>query len=296
MKRTDVEIPVEDAVLAGWYYEPTSPGRTPLIIMSHGFGAVRDMCIPRTAEVFAERGFAVLLYDHRSFGASGGEPRQEANPWRQAQDMRDVVSFARNLAATDPERIGLWGTSYSGAHALVVGAIDRRIKCVVAQVPMVSGWKTVQRTMSADQIEALRADCYADRDAVARGAPLRYVPISKPGTQSHDWSSKFSPNTPYRNEVTLRSWDMFFEYEPWPFIERIAPTPLLMILAENDTRTPTDDQLAAFAIAREPKKLYLFKGGHYDPYSSRLEETSAQACSWFAQHLMGIQLPASTCD
>jgi hypothetical protein len=40
----------------------------------------------------------------------------------------------------------------------------------------------------------------------------------------------------WRNEVTLRSLEMYSEYEPGSFVERIAPTPLLMI-----TDVPADD-------------------------------------------------------
>ena len=75
-------------------------------------------------------------------------------------------------------------------------------------------------------------------------------------------------------------------YEPGLFLPRISPTPLLMVLGTNDTRCPTDDQLAAYSTAHEPKKLHLFKGGHYEPYGIRLAETAGAACDWFTEHLM----------
>ena len=77
------------------------------------------------------------MFDNRNFGASDGQPRQEIDPWQQVRDYRDAITFAETLDATDPDRIGIWGSSYSGGHVLVVGAIDRRVKCVVAQVPRI---------------------------------------------------------------------------------------------------------------------------------------------------------------
>jgi hypothetical protein len=75
-------------------------------------------------------------------------------------------------------------------------------------------------------------------------------------------------------------------YEPGTFLPRISPTPLLMVLGTNDTRCPTDDQLAAYSTAHEPKKLHLFMGGHYEPYGIRLAETAGAACEWFTEHLV----------
>ena len=56
-------------------------------------------------------------------------------------DARCAVRFLRAHAVElhiDPDRIGIWGSSYSGGHVLVVGALDRRVRCVVSQVPLVS--------------------------------------------------------------------------------------------------------------------------------------------------------------
>jgi hypothetical protein len=100
--------------------------------------------------VFEAAGLAAIVFDNRNFGASDGEPRQEINPWQQVDDYRDAISFAQTLPETDPERIGVWGSSYSGAHVLVLGAVDRRIKCVASQVPLISGHRNARRLIRAD--------------------------------------------------------------------------------------------------------------------------------------------------
>lgn len=117
--RTDVTFKTEDGVaLRGWHVRPESgSGPWPTIVMAHGFSAVKEMYLDAFAEVFAAAGLAALAFDHRNLGASDGEPRQEIDPWRQIADTRDAISFALTLPETDPARIGVWGTSYSGGHA-----------------------------------------------------------------------------------------------------------------------------------------------------------------------------------
>src|ERR1700730_12070278 len=145
--RTDIEFKTEDGItLRGWHYLPHSrPGKVPTIVMAHGFSAVKEMYLDRFAEAFANAGLASLVFDNRNFGASDGEPRQEIDPWRQVRDYRHAITYARTRPEVDRERIGIWGSSYSGGHALVVGAIDRRVKCVVSQVPLISGYRNLQR-------------------------------------------------------------------------------------------------------------------------------------------------------
>ena len=92
------------------------------------FSAVKEMYLDRFAEVFAAAGLSSVVFDNRNFGASEGEPRQEIDPWRQLRDYRDAITYAETLASTDPNRIGIWGSSYNGGHVLVVGAIDRRVR------------------------------------------------------------------------------------------------------------------------------------------------------------------------
>jgi fermentation-respiration switch protein FrsA (DUF1100 family) len=89
----------------------------------------------------------------------------------------------------------------------------------------------------------------------------------------------------WRNEMTLRSLEMYAEYEPGSYIERIGPTPLLVITADADTLTPTDEILAAYGRACEPKQLRIVPGGHYDVYGWQRPTAIAAAREWFLQHL-----------
>ena len=153
--RTDVEFDAEGMTLRGWHLRARRlAGAVPTIVMAHGFSAVKEMYLDRFAEAFAEAGLGALVFDHRSFGSSDGEPRQEIDPWQQVRDYRDAISYAQTLKRSDPDRIGIWGSSYSGGHVLVVGAIDRRVKCVSCQVPLISGHRNARRIVRADFIAA----------------------------------------------------------------------------------------------------------------------------------------------
>jgi fermentation-respiration switch protein FrsA (DUF1100 family) len=296
--RRDITFKAEDGVtLKGWHYLPDScPGKLPTIIMAHGYSAVKEMYLDLFAERFAEAGLASVVFDHRNFGASDGEPRQEVDPWQQIHDYRAAITFAETLDETDAGRIGIWGSSYSGSHVLVVGAIDRRAKCVVSQAPMISGHDNVRRLVRADHIAEFQRMFEADRRSRYAGGPPATVPVvsedpAGPAALASADSWKWFTETgrsrapSWKNEVTLRSVEMLSEYEPGSYIGFISPTPLLLIVALGDHLTVADAALAAYERALEPKQLVTLKGGHFDVYISDFAESSGAAATWFGQHL-----------
>ncbi len=285
--RIDVEFNTLDQTpLAAFLYTPDNgDGPFPAIVLSHGFGAVKEMALDRYAEVFCAAGFACLLYDHRNTGSSGGEVRGEIDPWQQVADMRDAITYLGSRPEVDADRIGLWGTSYSGGHSLVVAATDRRVRCVVSVVPTISGHQNTIRALTTDGYAAFQREVNDERAARQRGDEPRMIPISMEGDESYEWSKVAGVGTTYVNGCTLLSRAFRAAYEPGHYIAAIAPTPLLVALTTHDTKCLTDLQLQAYSTAHEPKRLELFEGGHYAPYTTQLEAIASASRSWFEAHL-----------
>jgi fermentation-respiration switch protein FrsA (DUF1100 family) len=297
MNRTDVEFNAEGTTLRGWLYRPAGDGPVPGVVMAHGFSAVKEMYLDSFAEVFAEAGLAALVFDNRNFGASDGEPRYEIDPWAQVRDYRHAITYMQTMPGVDRDRIGVWGSSYSGAHVIVLGAIDKRIKAVVSQVPLVSGSENARRLVRSDFFPGLRAALDADREARFAGKEPGMIPVvaedplapsALPTPDSWQWFTE-TGNTrapSWHNEVTLRSVEMFLEYEPGSYIGRISPTPLLMVVAAGDVLTVSDLAIDAYERAREPKKLVILPGGHFGAYTAPdFDLSSSAARDWLAEHL-----------
>ena len=297
IQRTDVEFEADGGIqLRGWLFVPPGSGRRPAIAMAHGYAGVLQHGLEPFAMAFAEAGFVVLVHDHRGFGASGGLPRQDVDPWRQIADWRRAISYLESLDVVDPRRIGLWGTSYAGGHAIVLGATDRRLKTVVAQVPTISGYEQGLRRIAPENAVAVERLFDEDERAQARGEPPRRqavvgtdpaIPASYRAQEAIDFY--LQPGvaaTAWGNNVTVRSGRAARMYEPGQWIARVSPTPLLMVAATRDTITLTDLELAAYERALEPKRLVLIEGGHFDPYQSRFVQASSAAVAWFKQNLV----------
>jgi fermentation-respiration switch protein FrsA (DUF1100 family) len=299
MTRRDIEFDAEGVMLRGWFYPAGGAGAgssAPAVVMAHGFSAVKEMYLDSFAEVFAAAGLNVVVFDNRNFGASDGEPRQEIDPWAQVRDYRHAITYAGTLPEVDAARIGIWGSSYSGGHVLVVAAIDRRVKAVVSQVPLISGHDNLRALVRADFIAGFREMFDADRLARFEGKTPAMVPVvdedplaasALPTPDSWQWFTETgkarAPS--WRNEVTLRSVEMFTEYEPGTYLPYISPTPLLLVVAVGDHLVPSELAIAAFEKAHQPKKLEILPDGHFDAYGKGFELASIAARDWQVQHL-----------
>jgi len=294
--RLDVSVPAEGGIeLGAWLFRPQADGIYPAITMAHGFAGTRQHGVERFARAFVAAGFVVLVHDHRNFGTSGGEIRGDIDPWQQIADWRRAISYLEARPEVDPTRIGLWGTSYAGGHAIVLGATDRRVRCVVAQVPTISGYEQGLRRVSPEALPVLE-QAFADderdqfhgqpprRQAVVSGDPS--VPAAYRSQEAIDFYLQPIPSGLWENEITLRSTRAARMYEPGNWISRVSPTPLLLIVARDDRLTVTDLALAAYERALEPKRLVLIPGGHFDPYLNEFPRAEAAATEWFREHLL----------
>jgi len=295
-RKETVRFPAEGGIdLSAWLFLPKESGtKLPAITMAHGYGGTKYHGIEPMAEAFAEAGFAVLLHDHRGFGDSGGEPRHDINPWQQITDWRRAISYLQDRPEVDENRVGVWGTSFAGGHAIVLGATDRRLKAVVAQVPVIDGHAVGLRRVSPDAVAALEAQFAADDRAQLRGeAPATQFIVSTDvkvvsSYKAPDVVSFYLRPVPqgiWENKVTVRSTRWARMYSPGEFVDRVSPTPLLMLVADHDHTAVTDVALKAYERALEPKRLVMLKGGHFDPYLGEFKTASRAAIDWFKAHL-----------
>lgn len=296
--RRDIEFKADGVTLRGWLYKPTrGKGPFPTVVMAHGFSGVKEMTLDKYAEVFSKAGLAVLVYDNRCLGASGGSPRCDIDPTMQLRDYRSAITFAQQQKECDAERIGVWGTSYTGGTVCAVAALDRRVSAVVSQVPFMNGHKTLQQFLPISGVADFYAMLDEDRARRVSGKQSQTMKMCSldpnephlfPGEETYNYLMSFveaDPDCAWRNKVTLRSLEYMQEYDVTGYMPLIGPTPLLMIISKYDTTTPTDIALKHFNDVTGPKELVVLDTNHYGAYVEKFDESAAAAREWFINNL-----------
>lgn len=299
--KEDIAFHADNGVLLrGWVLTPGSDGPHPAIVMTPGFSSSITR-LEVVANAFVARGFGVLLYDQRTCGSSDGTPRQDVDPVAQDRDMQLALSFVEQHPKLDGDRIGLWGSSFSGANALVVAGIDRRVKAVVSQVPFISGYDQFVLGNGLGGLAGINQMVNADRKNMVGGAEPGRVPLVRMPEDPADQFVLFEDQDDYDylvggpegpapgwvNSVTIRTTGRALAYDVRPYMRRISPTPLLMVIASDDQTTPPSLALEAYGAALEPKKLMMISGGHYGVYWPHLSRdlVTEAAADWFETHL-----------
>jgi len=288
----------DGTALRGWHFPPRSSvsGNAPIIVLHHGFSGVKEFYLDNYASLFAHAGLGVLVYDPRGFGDSDGRVRNEIDPFQQIADFRDAITFAMTLPRADSKRIGAWGSSYGGGVAIQATAIDSRIQCVVAQIPFLSGG-AVWSHMPPEVRDQLARLFSAERSERAAGkSPMTMPVVSQdptktpcvlPTKEAWEWCTEAGKRAPkWRNEVTVRSFEMVSSFEPAAYIDRIAPRPFMMIGAVHDDLIPIGIAQQVFDRAQGPKEFVKLACGHFGAYQNEPFTQSASAArDWFVKHL-----------
>ena len=127
---------------AAWLYRPANAaGLAPCVVMAHGFAGVArigSMPTPSVSLGPVSRSWSSTIATSAPATASHAQLLdidQELDDWRSA------IAFARSLDRVDPQRIALWGTSFSGGHVMALAAKDSSLAAVVSQAPFADGWQ-----------------------------------------------------------------------------------------------------------------------------------------------------------
>ena len=295
----------DEMIRADLYTPDQGEGPWPVVVMGGGWCYVKELIMPDYAEYFLQAGVAALIFDYRHLGASDGEPRQHLDPWKQISDYRSAVDAISYLdeyeGILDPDRIAIWGISYSGGHVLAVGALVWRVKCIVSQIPVIEGWYNSMRAHGSVGFRELTALIHEERRNRYLTGKHGTIPHSgDPKTEVVTWPHpetkpvfmKIKETTAPRHEhySTIASTELVWSYDVRPFLPRILDTPTLMIVAEGDDLTMWEREIPAFGhIATTKKKLFVQQQStHMSMYSnmSHLEIAAREAAAWLHQWLV----------
>lgn len=270
--------------------DPPRPG----VISLHGYTGMKHiygMDVPRR---LAEEGYWVLAPDHRGFGRSEGE-RGRMRPLEQAQDTYDALSYLEGVPGVDPDRLGLYGTSFGGANAIWVAAFDPRVKVVVSSVGVADGFRWMRSVRRPHEWYELLDRIAGEAQRRARTGeptwlPMREALLSDPNTQKvwadFDWNG----DPLYVPQYDLESLEAALRYRPEWVADRISPRPVLLIYAELDGIVPPEEALSLYDTLGEPKQLIRLPGAHhYESYAfvnPAMHEVGMEAAvGWFNDRL-----------
>jgi len=293
--RKDITFMSEGLRCKGWLYVPDdlkASVKAPTIVMANGFTGVKEQILPDFAVKFVDAGFVTMVFDYRYFGESEGEPRSQNFPLEMVDDYRNAIAWVSDQPEVDPQRIGIWGTSFSGGLVLYVGTYDRRVKAVVSQVPMAVSPEQ-RRASNRENYDNMGKILLRDRIARYKTGVVNYMKVVSsegescvlPGKEAYDeYMAIKQPN--WRNQVTFESLEKMREFDPVSMVHMISPTPLLFIPAEKDSFFPIDLVKIVYEKAKEPKAMKTFPVLHFEMYREPwVSKAAGEAISWYKQYL-----------
>jgi alpha-beta hydrolase superfamily lysophospholipase len=285
MDREDLEFRAGIDSCAAWLYPARGDTQeAPIVVMAHGLSGTRRDGLGPFAERFAAAGIAALLFDHRGFGDSGGEP-DLFRPPRQLEDWRAAIACARSLPGVDAERVATFGSSMGGGNALAAAAGDPRVAAAVSQVPFLDMVRQAHRSSPLVAARMLFAATLGQH-LPAIGQPNQAAFINAPGGES-GWRHvvAIGEDSRWRNRVSSR-WLLGAPYRPVRYAAGLH-CPWLLCVGEADRVARPGPAIAA--ARRAPLgELRTYPGvDHFDIYDgAEFEAIVADEVAFLWRHLL----------
>jgi dienelactone hydrolase len=286
-ERRAVDIWSDGTRMSGDLWLPSGHGdgtKRPAILLTHGWGGERSHLNNTYAPKFANAGFVVLTFDYRGWADSdsrlviiGDQPasgvdgavsvqaraiREVVDPLDQIRDISSALDFLYGEDGVDVERIGLWGTSYSGGHVIYLGAHDDRVAAIVSQVGYQGvGW-TPQRERYARQRAVDKARGVID--PIPQGIDM--VPNLK-GTPD---LGKMLGYRPIESANKIRVPTLIIDVDAEELFDRMANGHAVFEIIQNEAEA----------------EYKTYSGRHYDIYNRHYPAASSLALEWFKRYLM----------
>lgn len=266
----------------------------PGVVLAHGWAGTHQS-IEKYGARLAERGIVAMVIDYRGWGRSDGfvtladrnllqrptnnddvrRIRKKADvvikrtrliPMKQVEDIRNAISYLQGEPGVDPERIGLWGSSFAGGNAIVVAALDARVKAVSVQVPAISGKNAPSGPM------------------LVKGRLLEDAIRRARTGEGGEFVTGFST----KRTVDVETSQAVAEYRPFHYLDDVGERPVQFIVAANEELFSNQDNAyaAAEALQGKTRVIEVANTTHFEMYVNEAFDLSSNAAAdWFLEHL-----------
>jgi uncharacterized protein len=244
-----------------------SSERRAAFLVLHGFGSnCESPSVTQPTRVLSELGYVTLRFDMRGCGKSEGEFGRVIC-LEQVEDLGNALSFLTGHPVVDPDRIGVIGSSFGGAVAVYAGGTNARIAAVISN----GGWGHGERKFRGQHPTPEAWSKFTNMLAEGRAYRARTgESLMVPRDQIVPIPAHVRENLDKKNVQMLsaNSVEMFpaetaqsmFDFRAEEVVGKIAPRPLLLVHAANDSVTPTEQSIELFKRAGQPTELHLFSG------------------------------------
>jgi len=302
MRSEEIEFNSQGVRLRAGFFQPSGKALsnnrgTPCIVMAHGLGGTRAAGLEPFAARFAAAGFAVLVFDYRGFGKSDGQPRQVLDVRMQLDDWAAAIGHARRIKNIDPQRIALWGSSFSGGLVVAAAVEDGRVAAVSSQGGMLDGLAAfVHLVKAVGPVQLAKVSALATLDAARARLGLSRITlpvVGAPGTMgvltTPDSEPGYLAITPpdWVNAISL-SWMLTLPlFRPNLMAARLS-CPVLFCIPEQDVVVPPAAIEDAARRAGEKAEVRRYPRGHFDIYVGEgFEDSVRDQTAFFLNHLSG---------
>jgi uncharacterized protein len=286
MNEQAVTFPSAGLRLAGTVRVPSGvrPGeRRAAFLVLHGFGSNHTSSnVQQPTKVLNDAGYVTLGFDMRGCGQSEGE-RGNLICLEEVEDTSSALTFLAKHPSVDPDRIGLIGSSFGGAVAVYTGGVDKRVAAVISN----GGWGDGERKFRGQHPTPEAWKKFTGVLAEGRGYRARHgKPLMVPRYDIVPIPPHLRNNLAQNSlhEFTSETAQSMYDFRADDVVGKIAPRPLMLLHAANDSVTPTEQSIELFKHAGQPTELHLISDADHFMFAESNTRVWDLVRAWLAEY------------
>ena len=280
----DVTINSNNQTLAGNLYLPDDyrvGTKLPGVIVTGAWTTVKEQMPATYAEAMAERGYAVLTFDFRNWGESGGKERQLENPVNKTQDIIAAVNYLATRDEVDNNRIAGLGICASSGYMADAAVQSDKLKSIALVAPWLQDREIVNEVYGGE--EAVQNLIDTSRKAEAKYEATGKLSLIPAASTTNENALMYrvpyytEPDRgmipEYVNEFNLASWEGWLTYDAIETADNLTK-PVLIVHSEA-AAIPQGAREFYNRLSGKKEELWLANTTQFDFYDSPEAVTNA---------------------